>query len=230
MRSAVCFYNGYTLGDHPHSCDLHDAGKSRHTISSLKEGEGVFLRNRPPHQRAAWDQRPVYESTSDWNYAVVAKIRHLPAPAYIVFQISIDGSTKTIKEHLWEGLVRPLNKRAPSRYRKGTRAAPYHAVSVQDDSDQMEEETFVHAITALPVYELRSFEELRLEDYTAGNKGKDWIGMELPPISPASGTTEEEQATSIASIAKDDPGKELAKKGRPPAPNGRLRMASRGDL
>ena len=137
----------YKAGDHPHSCDLHDAGKSRHTISSLKEGEGVFLRNRPPHQRAAWDQRPVYESTSDWNYALVTKIVHSSLPPYMVLQVSIDGLTKTINEHFWGEFVRPLNKRAPSRYRKGTQAAPYHTVSVQDDSDQMEEETFVHMLS-----------------------------------------------------------------------------------
>ena len=204
----------YKLGDQPHTEDLHVAGRSKHTISSLKEGEGVFLRRRPPSPPPAWGG-PIYESesTCDWNYAVVAKIvRCSPAPAYMVFQTSIDGSTKTVNEHLWGELVRPLNRRSSSRYRKGTLAAPYHPVSVQDDSDQMEEETFINAITALPVYELRSFEELRLEDYTANNKGK------LPPIPPASRTAEEQQATKPSAQQKEDDSRKgpAKRKGRPP--------------
>ena len=47
------------------------------------------------------------------------------------------------------------------------RAAPYHATLKHDGEEQI----ILQSITALLVYANKSFEELRLEDYLADNKG-----------------------------------------------------------
>jgi nuclear pore complex protein Nup98-Nup96 len=49
----------------------------------------------------------------------------------------------------------------------GTRAAPYQVTSRQDGTSSIT----LHAITAMQQYESKSFEELRFEDYSQGNKG-----------------------------------------------------------
>lgn len=45
--------------------------------------------------------------------------------------------------------------------------APYQTTSKADGTNQI----ILQSITAMPQYEQKSFEELRLEDYLAGNKG-----------------------------------------------------------
>ena len=49
----------------------------------------------------------------------------------------------------------------------GTAAVPYQKTNKQDGTNQI----VLQAITAMPQYEQKSFEELRVEDYLAGNKG-----------------------------------------------------------
>jgi len=51
--------------------------------------------------------------------------------------------------------------------RTGTLVAPYQVTNRNDNNISIS----LHAITAMPQYESKSFEELRLEDYMAGNKG-----------------------------------------------------------
>jgi hypothetical protein len=49
----------------------------------------------------------------------------------------------------------------------GTRVAPYQVTQKQDGSSTIQ----LQAITAMPQYEHKSFEELRFEDYSQGNRG-----------------------------------------------------------
>ena len=49
----------------------------------------------------------------------------------------------------------------------GSTVAPYQATAQQDGSNQI----VLQAITAMPQYDQKSFEELRLEDHLAGKKG-----------------------------------------------------------
>jgi nuclear pore complex protein Nup98-Nup96 len=49
----------------------------------------------------------------------------------------------------------------------GTRAAPYQQTSKQDGTSTI----IFQSITAMPAYEQKSFEELRMEDYQQGNRG-----------------------------------------------------------
>ena len=55
---------------------------------------------------------------------------------------------------------------------RGTRPIPYQMTKEQDD--ETNEYYYCQAITAMPQYAQKSFEELRLEDYVAGNKGEKW--------------------------------------------------------
>ena len=55
----------------------------------------------------------------------------------------------------------------PQQGPTGTTVAQYQPTSKQDGSASI----ILQAITAMPQYEAKSFEELRLEDYMAGNKG-----------------------------------------------------------
>ena len=53
---------------------------------------------------------------------------------------------------------------------RGTRPIPYQITKEQDD--ETNEFFYCQAITSMPQYAQKSFEELRLEDYLAGNKGE----------------------------------------------------------
>ena len=53
----------------------------------------------------------------------------------------------------------------------GSLAAPYMATAKMDGWTRGNNVILIHAITAMPTYETSSFEELRLEDYLAGNRG-----------------------------------------------------------
>jgi len=55
----------------------------------------------------------------------------------------------------------------PQQTQTGSTMAPYQTTQKQDGTNQI----VLQAITAMPQYELKSFEELRVEDYMAGNKG-----------------------------------------------------------
>ena len=56
---------------------------------------------------------------------------------------------------------------APTQQTAGTASVPYTASSKQDGSNTI----VLQSITGMPQFEQKSFEELRLEDYAAGNKG-----------------------------------------------------------
>jgi len=53
----------------------------------------------------------------------------------------------------------------------GTSAVPFHPTLTQDGYEPF----LMHSITGMSHYEGKSFEELRMEDYLAGNKGKGSI-------------------------------------------------------
>lgn len=55
----------------------------------------------------------------------------------------------------------------PQQTQTGSTVAPYQTTNKQDGNNSI----CLHSITAMPQYEQKSFEEIRLEDYLAGNKG-----------------------------------------------------------
>jgi len=67
----------------------------------------------------------------------------------------------------------------------GTLATPYSVTSKSDGSTTIN----IQAITAMPQYEAKSFEELRFEDYQAGNKGSMGQPGAAAPVTGGFGTT-----------------------------------------
>ena len=65
---------------------------------------------------------------------------------------------------------------APAAGQTGTSVAPYTTTAKQDGSSSIT----LQSITAMPQYEQKSFEELRLEDYLAGNKGTKGAAAPAP--------------------------------------------------
>uniref|UniRef100_A0A7S4VV32 SAM domain-containing protein n=1 Tax=Ditylum brightwellii TaxID=49249 RepID=A0A7S4VV32_9STRA len=59
----------------------------------------------------------------------------------------------------------------------GTLATPYSVTSERNGLTTI----YIQAITAMPQYEAKSFEELRFEDYQAGNKGSMWQSCAAAP-------------------------------------------------
>lgn len=55
----------------------------------------------------------------------------------------------------------------PQQTQTGSMVAPFQPTTKQDGTNQI----VLQAITAMPQYEQKSFEEIRLEDYLVGNKG-----------------------------------------------------------
>lgn len=156
-------YN-YKIGDDAHSNDLtnrrvrYSSGHDRvgHSDGCLEVGDGAFICDQPT------DIGP-----TSWTYAIVVEV----APDYIVFQVDADGRTRKLNIIDWRQCVQLLPKGHSSGRRPGTMKIPayaYHPTTIQDDEN---EQVTLRAITAHPVYANKSFEELRLEDYTAGNKG-----------------------------------------------------------
>ena len=154
----VNVYYNYRIGDTSHSCDIDENhcevtnNTARRACFKLKEGDGAFIFSA---------------SSPQWIYAIVATAVHISCP-YIIFQITRDGSIERIDQRLWGTRVRPLRKNHPSSHYAGTKAEIYCVKLEKDDEGK---QMNVHSITAMPVYANKSFEELHLEDYSAGNKG-----------------------------------------------------------
>ncbi|KAL7542612.1 hypothetical protein ACHAXR_011934 [Thalassiosira sp. AJA248-18] len=64
----------------------------------------------------------------------------------------------------------------PQQTQTGSTVAPYQSSTKQDGTNSI----ILQAITAMPQYEQKSFEELRLEDYLAGNKGTKGAAAPAP--------------------------------------------------
>ena len=167
-------YYLYKIGDEPHADDIEtsnyrfDVSKRlalSEECSKLKEGDGAFvcLQNSPGGSYGD------YLFKGQWIYAIVASTHMSSSPPYIIFQTKQDGSTTRFDERLWGNWVRPLNDELPSKHITGTDLGrkPLRT-SYKDDDGQ---EINLQSITAAPIFANRSFEELRLEDYSAGNKG-----------------------------------------------------------
>jgi hypothetical protein len=148
----------YDIGDEAYTRDINKYYDTTATqaCSKLKEGDGAF----------------VYIPPSSWIYAIVtvATTEHTSRPPteepYIIFQTTRDGSTERIDRGSWVTRVRPLPKDHSSSHYTGTARIKYRMKIEKDDEDN---NINLHSITAMPLYANRSFEELRLEDYMAGN-------------------------------------------------------------
>lgn len=143
----------YQIGSKARESDFDKnafAHENQWAISALKEGDGAFV---------------------DGRYAVVAKRDKSASPPYIIFQVTPHGQTRKIewdKRFGWAiEEIKPLKYAEPNR--PGTDLVPF--CPTVSGSTVMEPEV-LHSISAMPVYATKSVEELRLEDYTAGNKGR----------------------------------------------------------
>jgi len=164
-------YELYKIGDNPtpyeidtssYRFDLSKRLAVSKACSKLKEGDGafVFLRDSDNWRTSSYH---------DWIYAIVASTHMSSSPPYIIFQIKQDGSTKRFDaERLWDW-VRQLSDNHPSKHYTGTNI---WCTCIKTEKDDDGEEINLQSITAVPIFASRSFEELRLEDYSVGNKGK----------------------------------------------------------
>ena len=155
-------------------------------IKSLKVGDGAFLD---------------IQNNFKWTYGIVisrGRMRTIDSDRteeYIKFQTSADGSkTEYVFKNSYHARIRPLKKDHGSFHPLGTVlaspfSAPYYyergynnrIISSTTSPDTIMEnnndcvtcnpDTHIQSITAIPIYANKSFEELRLEDYLAGNKG-----------------------------------------------------------
>ena len=115
-------------------------------VEYLRRGDGIFV---------------YYESINKWRYVVFVGIN---ASGRLIFQSSPKGE---MLESPVDG-IKFLHENNASFHSKGTApASPF----IFCFSGSGEEKIRMHSITALPLYDDRSFEELRFEDYLAGNKG-----------------------------------------------------------
>lgn len=134
----------------------------RRAISALKEGDGAFV---------------------DERYAIVCEVdKSASPPSYIVFQVTPQGRTRKFewdKRWGWDLCsIVPLNY--TESHRPGTDLVPFcPTVSEADLVPKYHDPTrtrivpeVLHSISAMPVYASKSAEELRLEDYSAGNRGR----------------------------------------------------------
>ncbi len=61
----------------------------------------------------------------------------------------------------------PFGSQQPQQQKAGTLAFPFQTTTKTDGNNQI----VFHSISGMSQYEQKSFEELRMEDYLAGNKG-----------------------------------------------------------
>ena len=95
-------YYMYRIGDGAHSNNVykfHDEDEIfARDAAPLKEGDGAFL---------------YFKRGNDWRYVIVAKTVHSASPPYIIFQVSLEGSTTKAEQNHWGCRVRPLDKEHP---------------------------------------------------------------------------------------------------------------------
>ena len=98
-NTMICNHS-YSIGDVALSWDINNSMPNNDAgidASSLTVGEPAFIRR----------------SDKVWRYAIVSEV----SPASIVFVVSPDGSTKTIKRCYWGDKVRPFKQRHSKRER-----------------------------------------------------------------------------------------------------------------
>ena len=160
----------YTIGKKPCNCDLRESydisdPEWQHLISSLKEGDSVIF---------------------DGIYAVVSEAAHAASPPYLIFQVTPNGQTKKIErerhdwgQYWWNfsrfGLLKEHIRSS------GTDAVQYCPTLLDiNDAEILTDREMTYrrrrkawfneirgpvqyqmqAITAMPVYTNKSFEEL----------------------------------------------------------------------
>lgn len=141
---------------------LHHRDEILTALDAIKEGDGAFVRDKGQF------------GDENWKYAIVVAAEHTASSPNIVFQVSVDGNTWKIERYEWLMRVSPLRRGfIRAGHPKGldaANAAPFHAISVEDEGKLIA----LQSITALPVYEHLSFEELRLRDYSENCHGNKW--------------------------------------------------------